>query len=49
LITINTGNPQLDQLSLKVWLSNDGRRIPLRFSAGVYQADLVSTSNILPK
>jgi hypothetical protein len=49
LITINTGNPQLDQLSLKVWLSNDGRRIPLRFSAGVYQADLVSASNILPK
>jgi hypothetical protein len=41
-ITINTGNPQLDQLALKVWLSADGARVPLRFSAGPYQAELVS-------
>ncbi len=41
LITINTGNPQLDALSLKVWLSTD-ERVPLRFSFGAYQADLVS-------
>lgn len=47
-ITINTGNTQLDQLGLKVWLGNDEFRLPLRFSVGVYQADLVSVSNISP-
>ena len=41
-ISINTGNAQLDQLALKVWLSADGTRVPLRFSAGPYQAELVS-------
>ena len=40
MVTINTGNPQLDQLGLKVWLSVDGRRLPLRFSAGTFQFDL---------
>ncbi len=48
MITITTGNKQLDALSLKVWLSTDFR-LPLRFSAGAYQADLVSQSSILPK
>lgn len=46
LVSINTGNPQLDQLSLKLWLSNDERRLPIRFSAGSYQADLVAVTNI---
>jgi hypothetical protein len=47
-ITINTGNPQLDQLAIKVWLSMDAARLPLRISAGQYQADLVSTAVISP-
>lgn len=47
-ITINTGNPQLDQLAIKVWLSMDANRVPLRFSAGTYQADLVSVSTVVP-
>ena len=49
LVTIKTGNVQLDQLGIKVWLANDGRRVPLRFAVGVYQADLVSASTIPPK
>ncbi len=47
-ITINTGNPQLDALSIKVWLSMDASRAPLRFTAGQYQADLVSVSTVAP-
>lgn len=49
LITVNTGNPQLDMMGLKVWLSNDKSRAPLRFTAGPYQADLVSESVVLPR
>jgi hypothetical protein len=49
LITINTGNPQLDALGLKIWLSNDKNRLPLRLAAGSYQADLVSEAVIPPK
>ena len=44
MISINTGNQQLDSLALKVWLSMDEGRVPLRFSIGAYQADLVSQS-----
>lgn len=43
MVTINTGNAQLDALGLKVWLSVDGSRTPLRFTVGAYQADLVRT------
>jgi len=49
MISISTGNPQLDSLNIKVWLSNDNRRLPMRFSVGAYQADLISEKNILPK
>jgi len=42
LVVINTGNQQLDQLSMKVWLSNHAGRVPLRFSFGSYQADLMN-------
>ncbi|MEO7674924.1 MAG: DUF3108 domain-containing protein [Pyrinomonadaceae bacterium] len=49
LISISTGNPQLDRLNLKIWLSNDARRVPLRFSAGSFQADLVSDKIVPPK
>ena len=46
LITIKTLNKELDALSIKVWLSTDNR-VPLRFSVGTYQADLISqTSNL---
>lgn len=50
-VSINTGNanPQLDSLALKVWLSVDERRVPLRFSVGGYQADLVSDKLSPPK
>jgi hypothetical protein len=48
-ISINTGNPQLDALGLRLWLSNDERRVPLRFSVGAYQADLVAESIEQPK
>lgn len=48
-ISINTGNPQLDALGLRLWLSNDERRVPLRFSVGAYQADLAAESVEQPK
>ena len=42
-ISISTGsqNLQFDQLQIKIWLGNDERRLPLRISAGPYQADLI--------
>lgn len=41
LITINTGNPMLDSAAIKVWLSLETSRVPLRIVVGSYQADLV--------
>lgn len=41
LVAVSTGNPQLDQLGIKVWLADDVGRLPLRISIGPYQADLV--------
>ncbi len=49
LISVTTGNPQIDQLSLRVWLSLDDKRVPLRFTLGNYQADLFSEKQVLPK
>ncbi len=49
LISINTGNPQLDQMNIKLWLSTAENRVPLRISVGSYQADLVSQTVVLPK
>lgn len=46
LISINTGNKDLDTLNIKVWLRTDDR-VPIRFSAGTYQADLIQTSTNL--
>ncbi|MEJ7625111.1 MAG: DUF3108 domain-containing protein [Pyrinomonadaceae bacterium] len=40
LIAINTGVPALDALAIKVWLDPE-TRVPLRYSFGLYQADLV--------
>jgi hypothetical protein len=48
LITIITGNPTLDSLNLRLWLSNEKRRIPLRLSIGSYQIDFVSEKIIPP-
>lgn len=41
MISITTGNPQLDALQIKVWLSMDIDRAPLRISIGSIQADLI--------
>jgi len=49
LISITTGNPSIDQYNLRLWLSNDDKRLPLRLMFGNYQADLVSEKQILPK
>ncbi|HEY8559971.1 MAG TPA: DUF3108 domain-containing protein [Pyrinomonadaceae bacterium] len=46
-LAVITGNQQLDALNLRIWLSNDEKRTPLRFSIGNYQADLISET-ILP-
>lgn len=48
LITITTGDGELDKLGLKVWLGAEDR-VPLRIIAGPYQADLTSRSSNLPK
>jgi len=50
LINISTGSvsPELDGLSPKVWLDTE-TRVPLRFSAGGYQAELVSQTSNLSK
>ena len=49
LISITTGDPQIDILNLRLWLSLDEKRVPLRFTLGTYQADLVAEKQIPPK
>lgn len=49
LITVSTGNPNIDQYNLRLWLSNDDKRLPLRLAFGSYQADLISEKQIPPK
>ena len=49
MVAVNTGNPQLDMMAIKIWLSNEKSRVPLRITAGPYQADLISESVVLPK
>jgi hypothetical protein len=41
-ISISSGVPALDQHGIKFWLGTDGRRLPLRFTFGAYQADLLA-------
>lgn len=50
-INIQTGNPQIDALNLRIWLSNDEKRLPLRFVVGngLYQADLFAERIVPPK
>ncbi len=49
LISITTGDPQIDALNLRLWLSLDEKRVPLRFTLGNYQADLAAEKQIPPK
>ena len=49
LVSVNTGNQSIDQYGLRVWLSNDEKRVPLRLMFGNYQADLISEKLISPK
>ena len=49
LISITTGNPNIDQYNLRLWLSNDDKRLPLRLMFGNYQVDLASEKQVLPK
>ena len=47
MISINTLDPQLDKLGLKVWL-RAADRVPVRIIAGPLQADLIARSTRLP-
>ncbi|MBA3351287.1 MAG: DUF3108 domain-containing protein [Blastocatellia bacterium] len=47
LVTVTTKHPVLDSLNIRIWLGNDESRVPLRFAAGSFQADLI-TSNRQP-
>ena len=49
LLSITTGIPALDRLNLRLWLSTDESRVPLRLSAGDYQADLIEKTLVMPK
>lgn len=49
LISISTGNPVLDAQNIKIWLSNDERRLPIKFQIGRYSAELVSERTIAPR
>jgi hypothetical protein len=41
MIAIITGDATLDRLKPKIWLTTDGRRIPLKFEVGNYKAELI--------
>jgi hypothetical protein len=49
LITMIAGNPSVDIQGLRVWLSNDQKRTPLRLTFGTFQADLVSENVVTPR
>ncbi|MCO6512030.1 MAG: DUF3108 domain-containing protein [Aridibacter famidurans] len=49
VISIRTGDPGIDALNIRVWLSADGRRLPLRLEAGPYRADLLKITNGLDR
>jgi hypothetical protein len=48
VVTISTGNPQLDQLNFRIWIGTDERRLPLRLAFGGYQANLISVAQMPP-
>lgn len=45
---ITTGDPLLDQLQPKVWISQDARRLPVRIQLGTYRFDIDRTSVEIP-
>ncbi|HQU83754.1 MAG TPA: DUF3108 domain-containing protein [Pyrinomonadaceae bacterium] len=49
MITLVTGIQQLDMQGIRIWLSNDDKRLPLRFTLGAFQADLLNETQITPK
>ncbi|MGI8786362.1 MAG: DUF3108 domain-containing protein [Pyrinomonadaceae bacterium] len=49
LVSVSTGNPAIDRYGLRVWLSNDKKRLPLRLTFGDYQADLIAEKQVSPK
>lgn len=49
LITVKTGNQTIDNLNIRLWLGLDANRLPLRLSAGEYQADLISVTTVQPE
>ena len=50
MISITTGtNPAIDQLNMRIWLGTDSRRLPLRFSIGQYDAELISETIAPPR
>lgn len=46
---ITTGDPTLDQLQPKVWISRDARRLPLRLQLGQYILEFERMSVVLPR
>lgn len=48
LVSIRTGNRSIDRLNLRLWLSVDRKRLPLRFAVGTYQADLIQSEITAP-
>ncbi len=49
MLSISTGNPVFDRFNLKLWLSADENRLPMKLTAGIYQADLIKRSNSLQR
>jgi hypothetical protein len=45
IISISTGNMEIDRFQIKIWLSNDFKRLPLKFTFGTFQAELISVTN----
>lgn len=49
-ITLSSGSQEIDQYAPRLWLSNDSKRLPLRFSLNfsgkTYQADLIEAQPI---
>lgn len=41
-ISIITGVPQFDALNIRLWISNDVTRMPVKISAGAYSAELLT-------
>jgi len=46
-VSITTGDAEIDRLGLKIWLSTDLSRIPLRITLGIYKAEFLAGSIVL--